>query len=154
MFIKHSPCQIIIISTSIQFWHLLIVFSILVEIFLVVNRTSNFPLKSGHFGIWNSESHISTLLEQMPLTTFLLGEWHTALLASAEMGSSYYYSIDTTLSERGRRVSSLFCALPSLTQGSVAFLPLDCSESPDSTGPALISAHQEVWIMLRYYWLR
>ena len=95
-------------------------------------------MKSGHFGIWSSESHISTLLEQMPLTTLLLGEWHTALLVSAEMGSSYYCSIDTTLSERGRSVSSLLCELPSLTQGSVASLPLDCSESPDSTGTSLI----------------
>ena len=69
----------------------------------------------------------------MPLTTFLVGEWYTALLISAEMGSSCYYSMDTTLSERGRSVSLLLCELPSMTQGSVVSLLLDCSESPDSS---------------------
>ena len=38
-----------------------------------------------------------------------MGEWYTVLLISVEMGSSYYYSTDTTLSERSRNVSLPLC---------------------------------------------
>ena len=62
-----------------------------------------------------------------------MGEWYTVLLISAEMGSSCYYSIDTTLSERSRSVSLPLCKLPSMTQGSMVSLLLDFSESSDSS---------------------
>ena len=88
------------------------------------------PDSSGH-GIFQAR-----VLEWVAIALLIsaeMGEWYTVLLISAEMGSSCYYSIDTTLSERSRSVSLPLCKLPSMTQGSMLSLLLDFSESSDSS---------------------